>query len=81
MAEEQLPPVSIPKVELHFCDDERFWKRQTVYDDRGPFRLFRMLKLFHALNEFLSVCKFCSFFRFQDKAGQSREPITNAIKE
>ena len=81
MAEEQLQPVSIQKVELHFCDGERFWKRQTVYDDRGSFRLFRVLKLFHAVNEFLSVCKFCSFFRFRDIAGQSMVPISNAVIE
>ena len=34
IAEEQHAPASIPMVELHFFDAERFWKRQTVYDDR-----------------------------------------------
>ena len=49
MAEEHHAPASIRKVELHFCEGERFWKRQTVYDVRGSFRLFRVLKLFYAL--------------------------------
>ena len=81
IAEEQHAPAFIRKVELHFFDGKKFWKRQTLYDDRVSFRLFRVLKLFHALNEFLSVCKFCCFCRCRDEAGQSRIPITNEVGE
>ena len=68
-----------PKGRVTLFDAERFWERQTVYDDRGSFRLFRVLKLFYALNEFMNVCKFCSFE--PDEAKQSRIPIANDVKE
>ena len=81
MAEEQHVPASVRKVELHFIDGQRFWKRQTVSDIRRSLRLFRVLKIFYALNEFMSVCKFCIFCRFRDEARQSRILITNGVRE
>ena len=46
MAEEQHAPASIGQVE-----------RRTDYDIRRPFSAF-VLKLFYALNEVMSACKF-----------------------